>query len=86
MLRNSLKKKVGMVVKDTDFSISNCDTCALAQSKQQNHPKVARIEITQPLELVYTDLSGPMSPAPGAGKSYVAKFTDHHTRLKSVYF
>ena len=75
-----------MVVKDTEFSVSNCDTCALAKSKQQNHPKVARIEVTQPLELVYTDLSGPISPGSGAGNSYVAKFTDHHTRLKSVYF
>ena len=28
-----------MVVKNTDFSVSNCDTCALAKSKQQNHPK-----------------------------------------------
>ena len=79
------EKGTGMVVKDTDFSVSNCDTCALAKSKQQNHPKVARIEVTQPLELVYTDQSGPIRPASGAGNSYVAKFTDH-TRLKSVYF
>ena len=71
---------------DTGCSVSNCDICALAKKKQQNHPKVARIEVTQSLELVYTDLSGPISPASGAGNSYVAKFTDHHTRLKSVYF
>ena len=38
------EKGTGMVVKDTDFSVSNCDTCALAKSKQQNHPKVARID------------------------------------------
>ena len=75
-----------MVVKDTDFSVSKCDTCALVKSKQQNHPKVAGIEATQPLALVYTDLSRPVSPASGAGNSYVAKFTDHHTCLKSVYF
>ena len=59
-----------MVVKDADFSVSNCDTCALAKSKQQNDPNVARIKVTQPLELVYTDLSGPTSPASGAGNSY----------------
>ena len=75
-----------MVVKDTDFSVSNCDLCALAESKQQNRPKVVRIEVTQSLELVYTDLSGPINPASGAGNSYEAKFTDHHTRQKSVYF
>ena len=47
---------------------------------------MARIEVTQPLELVYTDLSGLQSPASGAGNSHVAKSTDHHTRLKSGYF
>ncbi|CAN0490906.1 unnamed protein product, partial [Laminaria digitata] len=36
--------------------------------------------------LVYTDLSGPISPASGAVNSYVAKFTDPYTRLKSVCF
>ena len=80
------EKGTGLVVKDTDFSVSNCVICALAEIKEQNHPKVTRTEFTQPLELVYTDLSGPVSPASGAGNSYVAKSTDHHTRLKSVYF
>ena len=47
---------------------------------------MALIEVTQPLELVYTDLSGPISPASGAGNSYVVTFTDHHMLLKSVYF
>ena len=75
-----------MLVKDTHVSVSNCDTCAVAKIEQQNHPKVARVEFTQLLELVYTDLSGPINPASGVGNSYVVKFTDHHTRLKSVYF
>ena len=57
-----------MVVNDTDFSFSNCDVCVLAESKLQNHRKVARIEVTQLLELVYTDPAGPISPASGAGK------------------
>ena len=73
-------------MKDTYFSVSNCDTSALAKSKQQNHPKVAHFEVTQPLELMHTDPSGHVSPASGGGNSYAAQFTDHHTRLKSVYF
>ena len=52
-------KGTGMEVKDTYFSVSNCDTLALTKRRQQNHPTVARIEVTQPLELVCTDLSGP---------------------------
>ena len=34
-----------MAVNDTDFSVSNCATCTLAKSKQQNHPTVALIEV-----------------------------------------
>ena len=47
---------------------------------------MALVEVTQPLELGYTGLSGPISPASGAGNSYAAELIDHYTRLKSVYF
>ena len=80
------EKGTGMVVKDKDVSVSTCHTCALAKSKQHNHPKVMLIEVTQPLDLVYTYLSVLITPASGAGNIYVAKFTDHHMRLESVYF
>ena len=73
-------------MKDTDCSVSACDTCAIPKSEQQNHPKAALIEVKQRLGLVYTDLSGPISPGSGAGNSYVAEFTDYHTRLTPVYF
>ena len=43
------EKGTGIFVKDTDCSVSTCDICTLAKSKQQNHAKVARIEVTQPL-------------------------------------
>ena len=74
-----------MAVKEREFSVTNWDTCALGNSKQLNHPKVALIEVTQHLELVYTDESGLISPASRAGNSYVVKLTHHHTHLKSVY-
>ena len=81
------RKCIGMAVKYTDFPAINCDACALAESKQQNHLKVTLIEVMQPLlELVYTDVSGPIRPSSGARNRHVAKLTDHHTRLKSVYF
>ena len=79
------EKSTGTVVKDNNSSTLKRDICAVAKIKQQNHPKVAGIQVTQPLDLVYTDLSGPSSPAYGAGNTYVAKFTYHHTRVKSVY-
>lgn len=47
-----------MIVNDTHISVSNYDACALVKSRQQSHPKVALVAVTQPLELVYTGLSG----------------------------
>ena len=37
-------KGTGMVVKDTDCSVSNCNACAIAKNKQQNIRKVAHIK------------------------------------------
>ena len=35
---------------------------------------------------MYTNVSGPISPASGADSRYVAKSTDHHTRPNSINF
>ncbi|CAB1109566.1 unnamed protein product [Ectocarpus sp. CCAP 1310/34] len=68
-------------------SFSACGTCKINKSSQQNHPKIANMDgITERLQLVSTDLLGPISPSAIGGYNYMAKFTDHATRLKAVYF
>ena len=68
-------------------SFSACDTCHVNKSTQQAHPKTAnRDSITERLQLVTTDLMGPISPPAIGNFSYIAKFTDYLTRLKAVYF
>ena len=37
------------------------------------------------LELVHTDLMGPIGPTAKCGFRYVSKFTDYHTRYREVY-
>lgn len=37
------------------------------------------------MELVYTDLMGPITPAAKGGYLYVAKFTDDCTRMKEIF-
>lgn len=70
-----------------DLTPIDCDTCGLAKRQHQNHQKSAVTNVTDPLELVYTDLSGPIKPKSGGGnKRFVEKLTDDFTRLKSVYF
>eukprot|EP00903_Cladosiphon_okamuranus_P019947 g18331.t2 len=74
----------GVVLRD---SFSACGTCKINKSTQQNHPKAANTDnITRRLQLVSTDLLGPVSPTAIGGFNYMAKFTDHASRLKAVYF
>ena len=74
----------GVVLRD---SFSACGTCKINKSTQQNHPKTVNTDgITRRLQLVSTDLLGPVSPTAIGGYNYMAKFTDHSSRLKAVYF
>ncbi|CAB1104474.1 unnamed protein product [Ectocarpus sp. CCAP 1310/34] len=68
-------------------SFSACDTCHVNKCVQNNHPKtVISDNITQPLQVVSTDLIGPISLPALGGYSYISKFNDYITRLNAVYF
>ena len=68
-------------------SLSPCVTCKLNNSVQQDHPSsVDSSNILERLQLVSTDLTGPITPTAQGGYRYMAKFTDHFTRFKVVYF
>eukprot|EP00903_Cladosiphon_okamuranus_P018846 g17334.t1 len=74
----------GVVLRD---SFSACGTYKINKSTQKNHPKTANTDnITRRLQLVSTDLLGPVSPTAIGGFNYVVKFTDHASRVKAVYF
>ena len=68
-------------------SFSACNTCPINKSVKNDQPKTAIIDdITQPCQVVCTDLIGPISPPAIGGYSYMSTFTDVRTRLKAVYF
>ena len=59
-------------------TISGCDICSVTKSKQQAHPKKSTRETTRPMQLVYTDLMGPFTPAAKGGYRFVSKFADDY--------
>ena len=68
-------------------TLSACETCKINKSTQQNHPETSRPDpSSESLKLVSTDLPGPVTPKAIGGYAYMAKYTDHHSRLKAVYF
>ena len=69
-----------------DGSLSPCETCKINKSVQQDHPKTVESVISERLHLVSTDLTGPITPPAQGGYRLIAKFTDHFTTFKAVYF
>ena len=68
-------------------SFTACNTCPIYKSVKNDQPKTAiSDDITQPCQVVCTDLIGPISPPAIGGYSYMSKFTDVRTRLTAVYF
>lgn len=68
-------------------SFTACFTCRIQKSTQATHPKTAgRGAVRQRLQLTSTDLLGPIYRPAIGDLSDVAKFTDHCTLLKAVYF
>lgn len=54
---------------------------------QQNHPRTTNSDnVTECLQLLSTDISGPVTPTATEGSRHMAKFTDDFGRLKVVYF
>lgn len=79
-----LRKKDGNGVDFAD-SMSPCDICAISKSRQLAHPKKTTRKTTAPMQLVYTDNMGQISPPAKGGFRYVSKFTDDFSRMKEVY-
>ncbi|CAN0443731.1 unnamed protein product [Pylaiella littoralis] len=79
-----LRKKKGNGVEYTG-TISGCDICSVTKSKQQAHPKESTRKTTRPMQLIYTDLMGPITPAAKGGHRFVSKFTDDYSRMKEIY-
>ncbi|GJU37928.1 zinc finger, CCHC-type containing protein [Tanacetum coccineum] len=49
-------------------------------------PKKAKARSTSPLDLVYGDLCGPISPPAPSGKKYIFLLVDNYSRYTWVYF
>ena len=63
-----------------------CDTCEVSKHTQRSFPKVAKHRATKPLQLVHTDLLGPMESESLGDAHYAMLFTDDATRWRMVYF
>ena len=72
-------------MKILDKANFNCSTC-IEGKMCQNFNHTVNKSATYPLELVYSDLSGPITPISNEGSKYVISFVDDYSGLIFVYF
>ena len=64
----------------------DCEACAQGKMHRLPFPKKSVNKATTPLELIHSDLCGPMNVNSIGGSKYVLTFTDDYTRYVTVYF
>lgn len=79
---NFLRRWNGVTLTRKDFG--TCDACAMGKLKVM--PAVNSFHrAPNVLDVIHTDLLGPISPCSISGKRYILTFIDDHTRYCSVY-
>ena len=81
---NELSQKkmvVGMNCSKEDTN-QQCEACAKAKMHREPVPKASRNRSSHPLQLVHSDVCGPMNVNSIGGSKYVLSFTDDYTKYK----
>ena len=65
----------------------SCSACKIGKRTQKPHTKnTSHVWVTEPLQVVTTDLMGPISSAALGNSTYVAKSTDVYSTFSVMYF
>ncbi|KAJ9537516.1 hypothetical protein OSB04_030249 [Centaurea solstitialis] len=70
-------------ISDTDKA---CEVCNKGKQHREVIPKMVRWRATERLELVHTDVCGPITPITASNKRYLLTFIDDYSRKTWVYF
>ncbi|CAM8885291.1 unnamed protein product [Rhodiola kirilowii] len=63
-----------------------CETCTKGKQHREPIPKVAKWRASEQLELVHSDICGPISPSSNGNKRYMLTFIDDFSRKTWIYF
>nr|GEW35960.1 zinc finger, CCHC-type [Tanacetum cinerariifolium] len=63
-----------------------CDVCLVRKQNRAPFPKKAKGRSTSPLDLIYGDLCGPITPPTPSGKRYIFLLVDDYSRYMWAYF
>jgi len=74
----------GLPLIEKPYSV--CEGCILGKQHRESFPSGKSIRAKAPLEIVHSDLCGPMQTPSFAGNHYILTFIDDFTRKNWVYF
>ena len=63
-----------------------CEACVHGKMHRTHHKPLKEIKLTEKLQLVHTDICGPMQTKSFGGSRYFITFTDDYSRCCKVYF
>lgn len=63
-----------------------CEDCVVSKQHRDSFPKGNSWRAKKALELVHSDLCGPINPSSNGGKRYIITFIDDFSRKTWVYF
>ena len=76
--------KIG--VKELQLEGGLCEPCELAKAKRIPVPNKSMPWTTKRLQLVHSDICGPLTPRSLGGNNYFITFTDEFSQVSRVYF
>ena len=87
LVNKSLATGIGISLKNVDSSQHDkCEPCILGKMRRSPVPKKSETKSTEKLQLLHTDLCGPVHVDSLGGSRYIFTVTDDFSRYKSVYF
>ena len=75
----------GMNVNSQEEIDRKCEGCAYGKQNRQPFPKKTSHQSTHPLELIHSDVCGPMNVNSVGGSRYFVTFIDDYSRYTAVY-
>jgi hypothetical protein len=80
------KKQMVKGLPDLKELEGKCEDCLTGKQHRETIPKEANWRASQKLELIHSDVCGPINPQSNGGNRYFITFTDDFSRKTWVYF
>ncbi|KAJ9537718.1 hypothetical protein OSB04_030451 [Centaurea solstitialis] len=85
-MKNMVSKKLVHGIPPTKHTTNICDICLIGKHSRVPFPQQANTRSETPLDLVFGDLCGPISPPTPTGKRYIFLLIDDYSRYMWEYF